>query len=398
LAADEIIEISLLSGRSDRPTLTFTPGTPTNPVSVGSDGQWRVSGDGVEPVHIYLVFDGRQVHVALAAPGSGAQLAGARVGADWTLAPVPCELRFGGACLILRYAPRPVSAQEERTMHDGGALLLAAQRAAASAGAPSALQAPQLGAQYPTARPAAGAPAGLGRTLPLKGAPARVLDAHEEATTLRAPRVGPEHGAQPANEPLQQEVTRIAPQPLAPRATRPEPAPGTLAPVPPPAPAAAPSTARAAAGALAYWRDASPVKKTTLVLMPFALVGSYVIFQDAPQPAPRAATPSSAAARQTAVVHDAGTVAAVATTEVAGEGSGDSPATPPAASSSDPRTEPARPAAGRRTAERAALDAVAAGSFDEASKLYADLATAHPDDPAYKEATRILREKTGGTR
>jgi hypothetical protein len=41
---------------------------------------------------------------------------------------------------------------------------------------------------------------------------------------------------------------------------------------------------------------------------------------------------------------------------------------------------------------------VAAGSFDDASKLYATLAAAHPDDPSYKEAVRILREKTGQTR
>jgi predicted Zn-dependent protease len=72
------------------------------------------------------------------------------------------------------------------------------------------------------------------------------------------------------------------------------------------------------------------------------------------------------------------------------------PTTAPAANhpeTSPPKQPPLAP--GKRTAERMALDAVAAGSFDEAANLLTALSAAHPDDPSYKEAARILREKSG---
>jgi hypothetical protein len=400
MAADQILEISILSGTSAQPTLTFNPGTPSNPVSIGSKGQWAVAADGVEPVHLYVVFDGRQAFVALAATGAQVHLAGAPVGTEWVPAPVPCELRFGGACLILRHAPRPVSPQEERTMHDGGALLMAARRAgmANQPAEPSAVRTPPLAPKYPSARPAAGLPAAMGRTLPLQGAPPRIVDAHDEATTIRNPL-----GAAPQPlEPIEQEATLIAPQPMLTR--EPEP---LVAAAPEPAPPVRPQTATmpptkrspaTASTALAYWREASAVKKATLVLMPFALVGSYIIFQpDPPPPQPRATAPASSAARQATATRDAGggALAASPTAAPPSPGSGADVSVPP---SPAPTDAPTRVSNGKRTPERAALDAVAAGSFDEASRLYADLASAHPDDPSYKEAARILRERTGGTR
>ena len=46
---------------------------------------------------------------------------------------------------------------------------------------------------------------------------------------------------------------------------------------------------------------------------------------------------------------------------------------------------------------RLALDLAAAGAFDDAAKRYDSLAAAHPDDPSYREAARILRTKAKGT-
>jgi hypothetical protein len=391
MAGDEIVEITLLSGRSAQPSLTFTPGTPSNPVSIGTEGQWAIAGDGVEPVHLYVVFDGRQVHVALAAQGSQALMAGAQVGAEWMPAPVPCELRFGGACLILRHAPRPLPPQEERTMHDGGALWQAAQRAAAAVD-PMVRTAP-LGPQYPAARPAAGAPAEMGRTVPMMASPLRGLDAQEEATTVRSPLVAPARPAPapaPAT-PIEQEVTRIAPQPLRARADQdlaPVMEPPAPAPAPAPQPVAKPGPA---AEALAFWRQASPVKKATLVLMPFAVMGSFILFQDPPPPAARQATTTTN--RPALAAHDAGAMPPAAPSEPSAE----EPQPAPQASTAPPGDQTTRPS-GKRTPERAALDAVAAGSFDEASRLYTELATQHPGEASYQEAARILRDKTGGTR
>jgi hypothetical protein len=356
---------------------------------VGSAGQWVVTGDDVQPVHVYLVFDGRQVHVALAAAGTDVRLAGARIGADWVKAPVPCELRFGGACLILRYAPRATAPiEEERTVHDGGALWQAAQRAAQGTGAPP------LGPQFPATRPAAGAPANFGSTLPLIGAPVRITEAYDEATTVRSPLVG---GPPPEAPVFEQDVTRIAPQPREP--LPPEPPRPIEAPSPEQAArAAAERTANTTPGAadpLAFWRSASLAKKATLVLMPFALVASYSIFQpDAPPPAPRSTVPA-ATARQATGARDASASDALAV--IPADSPGVDPATLPAPSPDPPPKLVPLPA-GKRTPERLALDAVAAGSFDEASRLYATLAAAHPDDPSYKEAARILREKTGSPR
>ncbi len=63
------------------------------------------------------------------------------------------------------------------------------------------------------------------------------------------------------------------------------------------------------------------------------------------------------------------------------------------ASSTAPSSSPATP--GPKTPQREAADAVAAGAFDRAATLYAELARSHPDVPAYTEAARIMKAKAG---
>ena len=57
--------------------------------------------------------------------------------------------------------------------------------------------------------------------------------------------------------------------------------------------------------------------------------------------------------------------------------------------SKDPKEEALPP--GKKTVERAAADAWAEGNFEVAAKMYDDLATQQPGNPAYREAARILR-------
>jgi hypothetical protein len=473
----DLIEISLLSGQSDRPALTFTPGAPQNPVSVGTAGQWIVSAEGVGPVHLYLVFDGLSVHVASASANAQVLLAGSAVGANWVKAPIPCELRFGGACVIMRYAPSTVAhVEEERTVHDGGALWQAAQRAAQDAmekaRQAAGAQSPQLGAQFAAPRPAAGAPLMFGSTVPLdvqspvheppkpnfgatvpmdnqaafreavakatSSAPPPMND--DAATTVRAPPgASPPPQASPPG--AEQDVTMIAPQRLMPRMGGPSGPPGGYAPTPPPtagyapamnAPPAGVQPTRAlqepthpgaadvpgAATVKGYWQAASPVKKATLVLMPFALVMSYFMLQpEAPPPPPKVIAGAAASAKRAGTLRDGGMAAAGSSANalsdagaaahevpegVVAAGTASGGATDEAPTTAPPESHPETPppklaplAPGKRTAERMALDAVAAGSFDEAAKLLAALAAAHPDDPSYKEAARILREKSG---
>jgi hypothetical protein len=55
---------------------------------------------------------------------------------------------------------------------------------------------------------------------------------------------------------------------------------------------------------------------------------------------------------------------------------------------------PATPTSAAKTPEREAVDALTAGDFAKASRLYRALAEARPDQPAFKEALRILEERS----
>lgn len=55
-------------------------------------------------------------------------------------------------------------------------------------------------------------------------------------------------------------------------------------------------------------------------------------------------------------------------------------------------------APGSRTLQREAADAVAAGAYDRAAKLYEKLAAQHPDQPAFAEAAAITRAKAAADR
>jgi hypothetical protein len=472
----QFIEISLLSGQSDRPILTFTPGTPANPVSVGgaAAAQWSVLAEGVSPIHLYIVFDGRSVHVAAAAPTAQVLLAGAPVGVNWARAPVPCELRFGGACVIMRYAARQAYPVEEQTVHDGGALWHAAQQAVRDAIGRAQQGPPPENAERTIAmpgampgvsgtgseppRPAAGSPAPFASTLPLltaqevmakaqssfppppNAAPLSPIPPGDDPPTMRAP-FGP---GQVPRVSAPNEATAIAPQPLVPRqggspfafptaGPLPPGASGAFGSSPPPAntparvplspadPARAMNTApgeRAEpAKAPGYWQSASMVKKITLVLMPFALGLSYFMLVPEPPAPPAKVVPGAgASAKRAAQARDSGAAEARAAGAAGSVTEGGAPIAEVTADAGGANEVPDQPSAavvspvpdnapkmaplprGARTPERQALDAVAAGSFDEASKLYTTLAASHPDDPSYKEAARILREKTGQTR
>jgi hypothetical protein len=433
----EVVEVSLLSGRSDRPSMTFTPGTPSPTVSLGSAGQWAIAGEGVGPVHVFVTFDGQSVHVAAAVPNLPAMLAGAPVGTAWTRAPIPCELRFGGACVILRRTSRPGAfTQEEATVHDGGALWQAAQRAVQEGRPLPQQQQPQIPSmrpaagmpieqgqpfvpQHPTPAPAAG-PVDLMATVPLADAhkfreAAMAANTARAAfdsapTTVRQPQV-----IQP--DPIgDMEKTVVGPRPEgavndptggfvgAPPPAMP---PGPVmagAPPPPVMPEKAPN----------FWQAASPVKKVTLVLMPFALIMAFLMLRDEPAPPPRVVTAGAKHALDAGTLAAAGAAdgglaslvpdAASATIALAAGSTGDAGL---AANVAPDGKQDAKPDQGgsstkvtpltgsNRTPERAALDSVAAGTFDEAAKRYDALSSAHADDPSYKEAARILHEKAG---
>ncbi|MCL2447900.1 MAG: hypothetical protein FWD17_03020 [Polyangiaceae bacterium] len=438
IADKEAVEISVLTGTANPTTLVLFAGSSKNPFSVGSAGEWRVAAEGVAPVHLYLAFDGRELFAVPAAPELPVLLAGAAIGGQWTRIPLPCELRFAGACLVVRTVVRDApEGPAGATMRDGGALRKAAERAVAAAQRASAPGDPNAptGARAPER---VTMPPELFGTIVLPDRPVRPGEQEP------APRAA----SGPKPRPSEADPTIVVPPP------NPVPQPARLdearAPRPnesaePPAPAAAKTgpqekkaygqSGGAPAGPSAWqvWQDASPLKKALIVIAPITLGVAAWTLLESPAPPPQQG-PSAAAQKPAAIAPEAkafppaeGTPAAALLrgesprtnnpsglaqrTAVAGaaadaaragsapSGSAASAVAPsgsasPAPAKKTPSTQPP----GTRTPERQALDAVAAGSFDDAAKQYGDLASAHADIPAYQEAARILREKASRAR
>lgn len=93
--------LTLVGGATRTPTRSFPMGNAVSVFSVGAESDWVIVAPGVERVHLYLGFDGREVHVAAAAPTAHVFLNGRNLAEGWHVAPVGCELRFGSVCLLV---------------------------------------------------------------------------------------------------------------------------------------------------------------------------------------------------------------------------------------------------------------------------------------------------------
>jgi hypothetical protein len=175
---------------------------------------------------------------------------------------------------------------------------------------------------------------------------------------------------------------------------------------PPPGPVAM------ALGSLAtHWQEASGVQKALVVLLVPLLGSVWIIFTDLPSSRTKPAAPTASAttsawvAATTTPAESSSAPGPVSSLEkpaaserpVASEKPTSAATARPAETSRvvapPPPASTSTPSSGGKTAQREAADAVAAGAFDEAAKLYEELAKAHPDVPAYAEAARILRAK-----
>jgi hypothetical protein len=194
-------------------------------------------------------------------------------------------------------------------------------------------------------------------------------------------------------------------------------------------------------GLAASWRSISPVKKAIAVLLPVALVVS--IWPEAPAPPERSSgtkpTPSAVArlaANATAAGASAGArppaASAVAVSpgrvvteesdggQVAGRpapstsGRPVAPSPPAVAAAESPAAPSGRVAEGMPSAAsaasasppprtdgslaRTALDFAFEGRFANAIEVYEELARTRPDEPVFREAARILRQRNPGRR
>ena len=388
-AGDKVaIVASVLCGHSERGEVTFVPGAPVGPLSLGTQGHWKINAEGVAATHIFLHFDGRDLFACSVAR---AMLAGVPLDKNWVRVGLPCELRFEGACIIFRKeSPSAPPMSLPITKGDGGALFHAAKRAveAAMNFGPAA---PPPGDSPHVQRMPQGAE-NLNRTMLVQGRPALPSD------------IPPVHA--PADP-----VHRQTPAPAPARADKP----------PEDAEDGVDEPPKAGLGARVseFWRSAPPVRKVTVLLVPLALAGGYFVFFSSEPPAPGPKRPSAAATAspspRTATAGPASPAGAQANAggvdrggvpsfpAVAGSQAPPPPSTPPppsvaptgagAKQGTAPQKTAGRSSSGGRSPEREALDNAAAGSFEDAAKRYEALSAAHPDNTAYKEAARILHAK-----
>lgn len=326
------LEVRIVGARAQPPSFVFAAGVATQPFSVGTTGQWVVVGEGVGLVHLFIGFDGQRVHVVAASPSLPVLMAGSHVGGTWVTAPAPSEIRFGAARLMIRSAAR------------NGALGQPEPVPSTVSDGGALLQAAQRAAGPGGAR--AAARKDFGSTMLMQQRPAPPVAA--AATQIASV----EAIAKPPRE-LPPEKDGVS-----------EPARGD--------------------SMKAMWKSASPVKKVTLALMPLAVLATLFMLRD--QPAKRVRAPGAPASAHATGAAPGPVPSADRVSSGAGVTKADAPKAPPT-------FIPAK--AGQRTPAREALEAAAAGSFEDAAGAYEALASAHPDDPSFKEAARILRAKAG---
>ena len=378
LSSEDDYVLEIRRGNGAPKHLTLAAGTPIQPISIGMTGEFRLEADGVLDVHGYLYYDGHTLFVQSADGHHLIRVNGKPIGSEWTAVSPPCTVALGDARLV--YCP--------------------ASQASAAASGPV------------VARPAAGRapPPAFDESAPTV-ADLRYEDYDDAVTTgkTRAPDdeatgsipIPPAPPRQRHGEAYEDdnETTRALPLPVmtASFAARPPPPP----PPPPQMPIAAPPAQLVTAAKqspLAQlkegWKQASLPKKAIACLLPVAFV--MVIFglddnttpAEAPAPAASTSTTSKPKSKPTATEEPEDldppkkkTVDPPPPKKIADPPPKKTADTPPVAMAKD------------KTAERVAVDAVAAGAWDPAAKAYDDLAKQHPENPAYKEAARILRAK-----
>jgi hypothetical protein len=144
-------------------------------------------------------------------------------------------------------------------------------------------------------------------------------------------------------------------------------------------------------GAIGAWKRASLPKRAIALLMLPALLGSFFTLRP---PATVAAEPVAITTPRSAVV------AAPVASSLPKPAPSAAAVAPVATVASEPKGPVKESRAGlhdTRSAERRALDTVASGLEASASEQYDALAGAHPENVAFREAARILRERSATT-
>ena len=162
--------------------------------------------------------------------------------------------------------------------------------------------------------------------------------------------------------------------------------------------------------AVAEWKAMPPLRKFIVGTFPgVALLVYFMLFDDKPQPRRIPQPPPSGSVAATASAPSAGpsvsaapsATGSVAVMPTASSSVGVMPtaSVAPSASSAPIPTASAKPPTapkGKHSIEREAIELVGQGQYTKAADLYDQLAQQHPEQPAYKEAARLLRLRATG--
>ena len=99
--------VTVVRGHTERVTMTFERGEASPPLSVGSRGEWQVSGPGVMPIHLWLSFDGQRLFAA--SGEAAAHLRGRPLSNEYSPLDDGAELRFGFALLRVSHGAPPAA-------------------------------------------------------------------------------------------------------------------------------------------------------------------------------------------------------------------------------------------------------------------------------------------------
>lgn len=89
----------IASGDSPRREMQFSFGSAVEAFSIGSAGNWQISGPEIRPIHAFLHFDGETIFALSTADEEPALLNGVQLPRTWTPLPIPAVMSLGGTSI-----------------------------------------------------------------------------------------------------------------------------------------------------------------------------------------------------------------------------------------------------------------------------------------------------------
>ncbi len=410
MAETHLIEVR--AGKAEPPSLELHPGIEIAPMSVGTGGAWSVTAAGVELVHLYIYFDGQTLFLQSAGTREPPMMDGKPIPAAWTGVDGRCDITFGKAQLVFRPAHEPAPVHEE---YDDDAKTVAAPIEAfraLEAPAPAARPAPRP--LPPVAAPARPFKPGA-FSAPTDGESTRLQPLEDSEDSTRAAPLEPVAKVRPAAGAPWNRVPNVSPaaglgHAVPPQTSSPG-APTGLLNVPPPSVRKPQAPETFGERLKREWAASPPLRKALFGVLPIGVVAAlWLILGGGSAPSPPVKSPALGGSSAAATATSPTTPTPPSTTGAPPPSAAPWPQADPipvpaprstsvaatTATSTTQGTAATAPVVGDAGAdrrERQAADFVATHAYDQAIRLYEQLAAERPQNPAFHEAARILRAK-----